>query len=79
MNEPGYIESNAVLTGYIAGERDYYFRVASSVVEDWLEHPETNHGLLLKAIRDSNGFHWGADGDIGNEPPKLIIEYDTQQ
>ena len=76
-DEPGYIESAAVLTGYIAEERDYYFRVASSVVEDWLERPETNHGLLLKSIRDSNGFHWGADGDTGDEPPKLIIEYDT--
>ena len=52
--------------------------MAPSVVKDWLDRPETNQGLLLKSIRDSNAFHWGADGDTGDNPPKLIIEYDTQ-
>ena len=76
-DEPGYVDPAVVFSGHISEEQNYYFRVASSVVEDWLEHPETNHGLLMKSIRDSNSFHWGADGDTGDNPPKLIIEYDT--
>ena len=76
-DEPGYIDQTAAFTGHISEERDYYFSVTPSVVQDWLDRPETNHGLLIKAIRDSDAFHWGADGDTGDNPPKFIIEYDT--
>jgi hypothetical protein len=52
--------------------------VEPAVVQEWLDRSDTNHGLLVKSIRDSDAFHWGADGDTGENPPKLIIEYDSQ-
>ena len=75
-DEPGYIDDTPVLSGDISEKGNDHFRVATSVVQDWLDRPDTNHGLLLKSIRDSNGFHWGAHGDTGDNPPKFVIEYD---
>ena len=77
-DEPGYIDETAILSGNISEvDGNYHFSVSPSVVQAWLDRPQTNHGLLLKATRDSNAFHWMADGDTGDNPPKLIIEYNT--
>ena len=72
---PGYTDPTALFKGAISRAADYHFRVPPAVVQTWLDRPETNHGLLLRAVRDSNAFHWMADGDSADAPPKLILEY----
>lgn len=75
-NEAGYAEDIAVLESTISSTREYHFRLDPSVVQGWLDDPDANYGLLLKPNRDSNAFHWSAQGDTGDIPPKLVIEYD---
>ena len=77
-DKPGYIDEAEILSGHTDEKiGKYYFRVTTSVVQDWLDRPQKIHGLLLKSIRDSNAFHWIANGDVDNHPPKLVIEYNT--
>lgn len=72
---PGYVAEQIAASGAISAASTYHFSVAPSVVQAWLDRPAENYGLLLKSIRDSDGFHWTADGDIGKKPPQLIVEY----
>ena len=76
--EPGFIAGTAVLRGKVSSRGSHHFFLDTSVVQTWIEHPKTNHGLLLKTIRGDNNFHWKADGDKGKFPPKLIVEFNVE-
>ena len=51
---------------------------AYKVLQQWVDDPASNHGVLLKAHDGGANFHWWADGDKGDHPPRIIIEYNVQ-
>ena len=76
--KPGFTAETTVLRGKVGTRGSYHFFLTTSVVQKWLEHPKTNHGLLLKTVNGDKNFHWRADGDKGTFPPRLIVEFNVE-
>jgi len=74
-SDPGFIGESPVFRETVGDAGNSYFVLDAMVVQGWLDHPETNHGLLLKSAHDDSGFHWWANGDRDEHPPKMVIEY----
>ena len=75
-SDPGYVDDTPVCREKVGDVGNTHFLLDASVVQGWLERPETNHGLLLKNIHGDANFHWWGDGDRQDHPPKLVIGYD---
>ena len=77
-SDPGYIETKPVFTARLIPKGDTFFVVDPILIQQWVDEPSSNHGVLLKAHDGGANFHWWADGDKGDYPPQLIIEYNVQ-
>ena len=77
-SDPGYVDETPVGSERVGEIGNTHFLLDASVVQGWLNRPETNHGLLLRSIHSDAGFHWWADGDNDKHPPKLVLDYDIR-
>ena len=76
--DAGYIEEKPAFSGRIGPAGNTPFVVDGAVVQEWVDHPRSNHGVLLKAHDADANFHWWATGDKEENPPKLLIEYNVE-
>lgn len=61
----------------------YYQADVTSIVREWLAHPESNHGFVLLEPRDEAGHAFTRDRRVfgasrSANPPQLVIEWDEQ-
>jgi hypothetical protein len=77
-SDPGYVDDAVLCSAKVGEVGNTYFVLDESGVQNWIDQPDSNHGLILKSDRSDNGFHFWADGDKDANPPKLIIEYDVK-
>jgi len=77
-SDAGYVETKPAFTARLIPQGDTFFVVDPTLIQQWADDPSSNHGVLLKAHDGGANFHWWADGDKGDHPPQLIIEYNVQ-
>ncbi len=73
--DPGYVDTRPALRGKVDGYGSHHFHLDPTVVQQWIDQPQTNHGLLLQTLAGDNNFHWFLSGDQSEYPPRLAIEY----
>ncbi len=73
--DPGYVDTKPALRGKVDGRGSHHFQLDPTVVQQWIDQPQTNHGLLLKTLAGDNNFHWYLSGAQSEYPPRLAIEY----
>ena len=76
--DPGYVDDAVLCSAKVGAAGNTFFVLDVAGVQEWIDQPETNHGLMLKSDRNDDGFHFWADGDRDANPPKLILEYEAE-
>jgi hypothetical protein len=77
-SDPGYVAETPACSEIVGDIGNTHFVLDATVVQGWLDRPDTNHGLLFKNVQADAGFHWWAHGDQQEHPPKLVIGYDLE-